>query len=68
MAAGNQFGGPYSLRRSPEIHEPYLPEIRRLEQFIAEHSKRAEQAITASYQERHEGNQEMTEDNRRRTG
>ena len=27
-------------------------EIRRLEQFIAEHSKRAEQAITASFEER----------------
>jgi hypothetical protein len=42
-------------------------EIRRLEQFIAEHSKRAEQAITASYQERHEGSQELTEEERRRT-
>ena len=30
-------------------------EIRRLEQFIAEHSKRAEWAITASYQERYQG-------------
>ena len=29
-----------------------LGEIRRLERFIAEHSKRAEQAITADYQER----------------
>ena len=29
-----------------------LAEIRRLERFIAEHSKRAEQAITASYEER----------------
>lgn len=29
-----------------------LEEVRRLEQFIAEHSKRAEWAITASYQER----------------
>jgi hypothetical protein len=29
-----------------------LEEIHRLEQFIAEHSKRAEWAITASYQER----------------
>ena len=28
-------------------------EIRRLESFIAEHSKRAEQAITTSYEERH---------------
>ena len=27
-------------------------EIRRLEQFIAEHSKRAEQVITESYEER----------------
>lgn len=44
-----------------------LAEIRRLEQFIAEHSKRAEQAITASYQERHEGGPELTEDERRRT-
>jgi septal ring factor EnvC (AmiA/AmiB activator) len=44
-----------------------LAEIRQLEQFIAEHSKRAEQAITASYQERHEGGQEMTEDEGRRT-
>ena len=30
-------------------------EMRRLEQFIAEHSKRAEWAITASYQERYQG-------------
>ena len=28
-------------------------EIRRLESFIAEHSKRAEQAITSRYEERH---------------
>ncbi|PKB64267.1 MAG: hypothetical protein BZY80_03315 [SAR202 cluster bacterium Io17-Chloro-G2] len=28
-------------------------EIRRLEAFIADHSKRAEQAITTSYEERH---------------
>ena len=28
-------------------------EIRRLESFIADHSKRAEQAITSSYEERH---------------
>ena len=44
-----------------------LAEIRRLEQFIAEHSKRAEQAITASYQEWHEGGPELTEEERRRT-
>ena len=31
-----------------------LVEIRRLEQFIAEHSKRAEMVITARYQERFE--------------
>ena len=30
-------------------------EMHRLERFIAEHSKRAEVAITASYQERHQG-------------
>ncbi len=36
---------------SPEI----LAEIRRLEAFIAEHSKLAEQVITARYQERHGG-------------
>ena len=35
--------------------EESLAEIRRLEQFIAEHSKRAEAAITASYEERHQG-------------
>jgi hypothetical protein len=29
--------------------------MNRLEQFIAEHSKRAEWAITANYQERHQG-------------
>jgi hypothetical protein len=29
-------------------------EIRRLEQFIAQHSRRAEQTITANFQERHE--------------
>ena len=33
-----------------------LDEVRRLELFIAEHSKRAEWAITASYQERQQGN------------
>ncbi len=32
-----------------------LAEMRRLESFIAEHSKQAEQAITARYQERQEG-------------
>ena len=35
--------------------EESMAEIRRLEQFIAEHSKRAEAAITASYEERHQG-------------
>ena len=34
-----------------------LAEIRRLEQFIAEHSKRAEAAITESYHERFEATQ-----------
>lgn len=38
--------------------EETLAEIRRLEQFIAEHSKRAEAAITESYQERVEATQE----------
>ena len=36
----------------PEQEEETLAEIGRLEKFIAVHSKRAEQAITASYQER----------------
>ena len=31
-----------------------LSEIRRLEQFIAEHSKQAEWTITAAYEERHQ--------------
>ena len=35
--------------------EESMAEIRRLAQFIAEHSKRAEAAITASYEERHQG-------------
>ena len=35
--------------------EETLVEIRRLESFIAEHSKLAEQVITARYQERHGG-------------
>src|ERR671918_2973268 len=35
--------------------EETATEIRRLEQFIAQHSKRAEMAITESYQERGEG-------------
>ena len=39
-------------RWNPDGDEETLAEIRRLEQFIAEHSKRAEWAITASYQER----------------
>lgn len=38
--------------QGPSEDEETLAEIRRLEQFIAEHSKRAEAAITASYQER----------------
>jgi hypothetical protein len=38
--------------QGPSGDEETLAEIRRLEQFIAEHSKRAEWAITASYQER----------------
>ena len=36
----------------PGQEEETLAEIGRLEKFIAVHSKRAEQAITASYQER----------------
>lgn len=39
---------------APDINET-MAEIRQLEQFIADHSKRAEQAITASYEERHSG-------------
>ena len=40
---------------SPSEEDPEtLAEVRRLEQFIAENSKRAEWAITASYQEREE--------------
>ena len=35
-----------------ELSPERAAEIRRLEQFIAEHSKRAEQAITASFEER----------------
>jgi len=35
--------------------EDILQEIRQLEQFIADNSKRAEQAITASYLERQQG-------------
>ena len=38
----------------PGQEDDTLAEISRLEKFIAEHSKRAEQAITASYQERME--------------
>jgi hypothetical protein len=38
--------------------EGTLGEIRRLEQFIAEHSKRAEMAITESSQQRFEASQE----------
>lgn len=43
------------LRRRVEAgaeDDATLGEIRRLERFIAEHSKRAEQAITTDYQER----------------
>ena len=36
------------------VSDETAAEIRQLEQFIAEHSKRAEQAITASFQERRE--------------
>ena len=39
-------------QRMPGQEEETLTEITRLEKFIAVHSKRAEQAITASYQER----------------
>ena len=39
------------IRTSGEAPET-AAEIRRLEKFIAEHSKRAEQAITANYQEK----------------
>jgi chromosome segregation ATPase len=41
------------IRTSGEDEET-LAEIRRLEQFIADYSKRAEWAITTSYQERQE--------------
>ena len=44
------------LRKRPRTSgndEAAAAEMHRLEQFIAEHSKRAEWAITASYQERH---------------
>ena len=41
--------------RSEEESEETLMEIRRLESFIADHSKLAEQVITARYQERHGG-------------
>lgn len=41
------------IRTSGEDEET-LAEIRRLEQFIADYSKRAERAITTSYQERQE--------------
>ena len=40
--------------RASEDDDAALGEIRRLERFIAEHSKRAEQAITTDYQERME--------------
>ena len=46
-----------SLRQRVRQHgedEESLAEIRRLESFIAEHSKRAEQAITARYEEHHQ--------------
>ena len=38
--------------KGSEVDDETLAEIQRLEKFIAGHSKRAEQAITASYQER----------------
>ena len=41
--------------RTPGTVDDTAAEIHRLEQFIAEHSKLAEWAITASYQERHQG-------------
>ena len=41
------------VRRSGEDDETNA-EIRRLESFIADYSKRAEQAITARYEERHQ--------------
>ena len=41
--------------RPPGSDDDTAAEMNRLEQFIAEHSKRAEWAITASYQERHQG-------------
>ena len=41
--------------RTPGSDNETAAEMNRLEQFIAEHSKRAEWAITASYQERHQG-------------
>lgn len=47
-----------SLKRQARLEgesEETLTEIRRLESFIAEHSKLAEQVITARYQERHGG-------------
>lgn len=43
------------LKQQSARHDPSSDtavEIRKLEQFIAEHSKRAEQAITASFEER----------------
>ncbi len=39
---------------SQPVSDETAAEIRQLEQFIAEHSRRAEQAITASFQERRE--------------
>ncbi|MYC29232.1 MAG: hypothetical protein F4X65_03960 [Chloroflexi bacterium] len=47
-----------SLKRQARVEdesEETQSEIRRLESFIAEHSKLAEQVITARYQERHGG-------------
>ena len=41
--------------KGSEADDETLAEIQQLEKFIADHSKRAEQAITASYQERMEG-------------
>ena len=42
------------VRAGGETEETRV-EIRRLESFIAEHSRLAEQVITARYQERHGG-------------
>ncbi len=41
--------------QDPQQDQETAAEVRRLEQFIAQNSKRAELAITADYQERQEG-------------